>query len=90
VAAGAIAFGAHVLVILAAVLASRIVKPSGGGFQDLAAFAVTFLGGEMLLALASLIVGAVLFKRGWRRTGVGLMAGWLVGMVLVVLLQALT
>ncbi len=75
---------------LAAFLAGRIVKPSGGGFQDLAAVVVTFLGGELLLALACLIVGAVLFKRGWRRTGVGVMGGWLVGMLAVVLLRVIT
>jgi hypothetical protein len=89
--AGAIAFGGHVLVFLAAFLAGRLVKPSGGGgMEDLAAVVVTLLGGELLLALTCLIAGAVLFRRGWRRTGVGLMGGWLVGMVIVVMLQALT
>ena len=90
VVAGAIAFGCHLVVLGAAVLASRLVEPSGGGFQDLAAFVVTFFGGELLLALASLIVGTVLFKRGRQRTGVGLMGGWLAGMVVVVMLQAIT
>jgi hypothetical protein len=44
----------------------------------------TFLfGGEVLLTIACLVVSAILFRRDWRYTGVGIMAGWFVGLLLV-------
>ena len=83
IAAG-IAIAAHVVVVLAAVLAGQIVSPStGGGMEDLAAVAVTLLGGEILIGLTCVIVSALQFRRGWRYTGIGLMGGWLVGLLAV-------
>jgi hypothetical protein len=85
--AAAIALGSHVVVILVGLLAARLVRPSnGGGMEDLAAAVVTVLGGEILTGLACLIVSAVQFRRGWRYTGLGLMGGWIVGLVAVALL----
>jgi hypothetical protein len=69
VVAGAIAFAAHVVVFLIAL--------AGGG-------AILF-GGETLLAIASLVVATVLFRRDGRYTGVGIMAGWLVGLLVLAL-----
>ena len=85
--AAAIALGAHAVVILAGFLAARIVSPSpGGGMEDVAAAAVTVLGGEVLTGLACVIASALLYRRGWRYTGLGLMGGWIVGLVIVGLL----
>lgn len=90
IAAG-IALAAHVVVVLAAVLAGQVVSPStGGGMEDLAAVAVTLLGGEILIGLACVIISAVQFRRGLRYTGVGLMGGWLVGLLVLMVLLFLT
>jgi hypothetical protein len=88
--AAAAAVAAHAIVLLAAFVAARVVTPSaGGGTEDLAAAAMTFLGGEILVGLGCLITSAMLFRRGWRYTGVGLMGGWIGGLVLVMLVQKL-
>lgn len=74
----------HAVVILAAFLVGRLVKPSsGGGFEDLAGVAATLVGGELVVALAGLIVGVVLIVRGRRDLGVGLIGGWLLGGLLL-------
>jgi len=89
VAAG-IAIAAHVLVLLLAFLAARVVSPSpGGGMEDVAAAAVTFLGGEAVVGLAAVIASMVLFRRGARYTGLGILGGWLGGLALLVLYQAI-
>jgi hypothetical protein len=85
VIAAAIALAAHVLVVLAAFVAARVVGP-GEGMQDLAAVVGTLLGGEILVALTCVIVSAVQFRRGWRYTAIGLMSGWLAGFVAVMVL----
>ncbi len=89
VAAG-IAVAAHALVLLLAFLAGRVVSPSpGGGMEDVAAVAVAFLGGEALVGLAAVIASMVLFRRGARYTGLGILAGWIGGLALIVLYQAI-
>jgi hypothetical protein len=88
--AAAIAVGAHLVVLLAAYVAAQIVEPTASnGFEDLAAVALTFLGGEILVGLAVIVVSAILFRRGWRYTGVGLMGGWIGGWLLLLLVQTL-
>lgn len=83
--AAAIALAAHALVILAGFVAPRVVGPSEG-FQDLAAVVLAVFGGEIIVTLACVIVSAVLFRRGQRYTGLGLMAGWFVGIIIVMAL----
>ncbi len=84
--AGVIALGGHAVSLLAAYLAASAVQPSaGGGFEDLASAVVTFLGTQVVLGLACLIIGAVLFRKGRRFAGLGLVGGWLVGLLLVVI-----
>jgi hypothetical protein len=86
--AGLIALGGHAVSLLAAYVAARVVKPSaGGGFEDVAAAAVTFLGSQVVLGLACLIVSAVLFRKGRRYTGLGLIGGWLAGLLIVLILS---
>jgi len=81
------ALGGHAVSLLAAYLAARLVQPSaGGGLEDVAAAALTFLGSQVLLGLTCLIVSAILFRRGRRFTGLGLIGGWLVGLLIVVVL----
>jgi hypothetical protein len=73
---------AHALAFGAAFVAGRMVRPSpGGGFEDLAAVVVTFVVTELVAAVACLVVGVVLVARGRRAPGVGLLVGWLVGLV---------
>jgi hypothetical protein len=85
--AGVIALGGHAVSLLAAYIAARVVQPSaGGGVEDLAAAAVTFLGSQVVLGLVCLIVSAVLFRKGRRFTGLGLIGGWLAGLLLVLIL----
>jgi hypothetical protein len=72
--AAAVALGAHVVILLA---------------TSITGSAATFLGGEALIGLAAVVVSALQFRRGWRYTGVGLMGGWLAGLFLIVLVQAL-
>jgi hypothetical protein len=87
VVTGVIALGGHAVSLLAAYLAASAVQPSaGGGFEDLAAAAVAFLGSQVVLGLACVIVSAILFRNGRRYTGLGLLGGWLVGLFIVVIL----
>jgi hypothetical protein len=87
VIAAAIALGAHAVVVLAAFLAGRLVNAEdGGGMQDLAAVVMTLLGGEIITGLACLVVSALEFRRGRRYTGLALMGGWLLGLLVVVVL----
>ena len=85
--AGGIALAGHAVSLLAAYLAARVVKPSsGGGLEDVAAAAVTFLGTQVVLGLGCLVVSAVVFRKGRRFTGLGLIGGWLLGLLIVVIL----
>jgi hypothetical protein len=81
VVAAAIALGAHALVVLAGFLAIRIVGPGSEGFQDIAAMVLTIFGGEIVVTLACVIVGAIQYRRGRQYTALGLMAGWLIGFI---------
>jgi hypothetical protein len=75
-----LAIAGHVLVIVAAFIAGQVVEPSGGGgVEDLAAVAVVFVGGEILLFLTCLIGGIVSLVRRKPDLAVGLIAGWLLG-----------
>jgi hypothetical protein len=70
----------HALAAGVGFVAGRSLEPrAGGGFEDLAAVAVGFLGTELVVALACLVGGIVLLARGRRDLGVGLLVGWVVG-----------
>lgn len=85
VIAGVIAFAAHLVVVLVALVAARVVGP-GEGFQDLATALMVIFGGEIVVTLACVVISAVQYRRGLRHTPVGLMAGWLVGILAVMAL----
>ena len=88
--AGVIALGGHAVSLLAAYVAASVVQPSvGGGFEDIAAAAVIFLGSQVVLGLACLIISAVLFRRGRRYTALGLIGRMLAGLLLVMSLLRL-
>ncbi len=85
-----LAAAGHVIVIIAAFLAGLIAKPSaGGGFEDLAAVSATFLAGEAVLGLVCLISGGLRFRREDRELGLGLVAGWIVGLIVLVIILKL-
>ncbi|WP_020522077.1 hypothetical protein [Catelliglobosispora koreensis] len=78
--------GGHALAFLAAFISARVVEPSeGGGFEDIAAVALTFLTVEALHALASVIGGIILIVKGRRETGYGLLLGWFIGLMAYVI-----
>lgn len=75
----------HAAVVIGAFVAGRVVRPTpGDGFEDLKAIVFTLSGGELLLGLVCLVAGALLFRKDERERGIGLIAGWLVGLALVV------
>ncbi|HZN73428.1 MAG TPA: hypothetical protein VFC00_17300 [Micromonosporaceae bacterium] len=75
----------HALAFVAGIVAAGFVEPSeGGGFEDLAAAIGTFFIVEALVAIACLVAGVVLLVRGRRDVGAGLLAGWFVGLIAVV------
>ncbi len=80
----------HAIALLFGFVAGQLVKPSpGGGFEDLAAVALIFLGAEALIAIGAIIATFALVKRDKRDLGFGVLAGWLVGVITIwVLLRA--
>jgi hypothetical protein len=79
------AFIGHAIVVAAALITGMVVKPSaGGGFEDLAAAGLTGLGGEAMLGLVCLVWGTLLFRHGERERGFGVVAGWLAGLAIFV------
>lgn len=82
IVAAVLALAGHALAFGGGFLAARVVAPSeGGGLEDVAAAVVTFFGVELVLALACLIVGVVFLVRGRRPAGLGLIGGWVLGLV---------
>ena len=78
----AIALVAHGLSIAAGFIAGQVVEPSaGGGFEDLAAVVVTFLLGQAVLAVGSVIASIILTRRGRQDVAVGLIIAWALGLV---------
>jgi hypothetical protein len=81
------ALAGHVVVVLGALLAGLFIKPSsGGGMEDLAAIGLIVVGGEALLGIVCLLTGALMFRRDERERGLGLVAGWLAGLAIVVII----
>ena len=80
-----IAVAGHALTFGAGFLAGRLVTPSpGGGFEDIAAVAMTFLGAQLLLALGCIVAGLVLARRGRGDLAAGLLIAWALGAAAVV------
>lgn len=76
-----IGIGAHGMSFLFGFIAARMVEPSeGGGFEDIAAVALAFIGTEIVIALGVLIAAGVLIARRRRELGAGLLVGWLAGL----------
>jgi len=72
--AAAIVVAAHVVVVLVAVLTDR---------------AIVFLSLEALLGIAAVGTSMALYRKEMRYTGIGLMGGFVGGLVLVALIQAI-
>jgi hypothetical protein len=77
----------HIAVVIGALVAGLFAKPSsGGGMEDLAAIGFTVVGGEALLGVVCLISGSLFFRRGERERGLGVVAGWLAGLAILVII----
>jgi hypothetical protein len=72
----------HAVAFGAGFLAARLTAPSaGGGFEDIGAAVGAFLLVEILIGLTCLVTGTVLYVKGRRDFGLGLVAGWVVGVI---------
>jgi hypothetical protein len=85
-----IGLAGHAIAFLFGFVAGQLVEPTqGGGFEDIAAVALIFLGTEALLGVAAVIATVILARRGKRDLGFGVLAGWVVGVIgVLVLLRA--
>ena len=83
VVAALIGVGSHVLAFALSFLVTRLSK-NAEGLQDIGRGVLTFFGVEIVAGLVAMIGGSVLFARGQRDTGLGLVAGWLLGLLLTV------
>jgi hypothetical protein len=82
-----IGLAGHAIAFLFGFIAGQLVEPSeGGGFEDIAAVALIFLGTEALLGLAAVVATVMLARRGKRDLGFGVLAGWLIGVIVILLL----
>jgi hypothetical protein len=88
VRSGLVGLSTHVLAIVVAFLAVRLSR-STEDLGDLAAGATGLFLVEILAGFGCLIGGSVLFVRGRRDVGIGLLAGWVVGLVILFLLSRL-
>src|SRR5689334_720814 len=77
---------AHAIVLGAAGFALKVL-PAGGEFGDLASFLTTAIIGEALVLVGSMLAGAILVLRGRKDTGVGLVIGGLLAVVLALLVR---
>lgn len=77
----------HALSFCTGWLTGQLFKPAPGeGFQDLAAVIIVFILTEIALMLA-VVAGAALLASRKRRDGAfGLVAGWFVGLIVLVIL----
>ena len=73
----------HVLAIALAFIVARLSR-GAEGLSDLGRGLSAFFLTEIVAGLVCLIGGAVLFRLGRREVGVGLLAGWVVGLLLTV------
>lgn len=79
-----IAMGGHLLTILIGWIASLIFSsPGGGGEPAVLNFLFIAGAGQVVLAIAALIVGIVLIVKGRDGgIGVGIIIGWAVGLII--------
>lgn len=79
-----IGLAGHGVAFLFGFLAGQLVEPSeGGGFEDIAAVALVFLSTEALVGIGALVATILLARRGKRDVGLGTLAGWLLGVIVI-------
>jgi hypothetical protein len=81
--AALVGVGTHVLAFLVSYLVARL-STNAQGLADIGHAVTAYFLIEILAGLGSLIGGLLLFRRGQRDVGLGLVLGWLVGLVLTV------
>jgi hypothetical protein len=80
---GAVGLATHVLAIGLAVIVARTSR-GGEGLSDLGRSVTAFFLVEIVAGLACLVGGGVLYRLGRREVGLGLLVGWVVGLLLTV------
>jgi hypothetical protein len=78
--AALIGVATHLLAFAVALVIAQLSK-GGEGLRDLGAAVSAFFLIEIVAGLACVVGGGVLFVRGRRDIGMGLLAGWVLGMV---------
>jgi len=73
----------HLLALAVAFAVERLWR-GGEDFEDLGRAVAAFFLTEIVAGLTCLVGGAVLFRIGRREVGLGLLAGWVVGLLLLV------
>ena len=81
VAFAGIGVATHVLAFAVAFAVERLWQ-GGEDFEDLGRAAFAFVLTEIVVGLVCLVGGAALFRLGRREAGLGLLSGWVVGLVL--------
>lgn len=78
---GLVGLATHVVVLLGTFLTYQLWPGKSGGLEDLGILATGLLVGEAAFGLACLILGTVWYRRGQRELGLGLVVGWVVGLL---------
>ena len=76
-----IGLATHVVVLLGTFLTYQLWPGKSGGLEDLGIIATGLLVGEAVFGLACLTLGTVWYRRGQRELGLGLVVGWVVGLI---------
>jgi hypothetical protein len=84
---GGIGVATHLVALVAAFVVTRASR-GAEGLTDVARGLSAFFLVEIVAGLVCLVGGAVLFRVGRREVGLGLLVGWVVGLLLTVLVLA--
>jgi hypothetical protein len=78
---------AHAFSFCTGWLTGLLVEPSpGGGFEDLAGVVIVFILTEIAILLGAVAGAAILVTRGRRDAAMGLIAGWFVGLIVLLIM----
>jgi hypothetical protein len=84
---GVVGLATHALAIVVAVAVARLSR-GAEGLSDLGRAASAFFLVEIVAGLVCLVGGAIQYRLGRREVGLGLVSGWVVGLVVLLLIGA--